>query len=119
MRPLPNFQELARQEAIEYQLEQKIERFEREQSDIIMRNIKSSLDFMHFLGDVSNLYFPVFLDTVLGVSADLSKNNPFPYDDEEEDFEEFDEPDSPIAPDQGAVKRSEEEPPGSQGPTDI
>jgi hypothetical protein len=120
MSALPNFQELARQEAMEFQLEQKIERFERERSDVIMRNVRASMDFIRFVGDISNLFFPVFLDTVLGVSGDLPEENAFSWEDEEENFDEQkNKSNIPNTPDQGAVDNPSDTPPGGDGPTDI
>lgn len=78
MGALANFQELAQQEAIEFQLEQKIDRFEQERSDIILRNIHASFDFLKLVGEVSNLYFPVMLDILLGRSPDHSDDDLFP-----------------------------------------
>lgn len=72
MNALANFQELARQEAIEFQLEQKLERFERERSDSILQNIQASYAFIKLVGEVSNLYFPVMLDILLGISPENS-----------------------------------------------
>jgi hypothetical protein len=112
MSALLNFQELVRQEAIEFQLEQKIERFEWERSDIIMQNLRSSMDFLKFIGDISNLFFPVFLDTVLGVSSDISDEDLFPDIDEEPQDQPIDDgPDSPDTPDQGAVTPRRNQPP--------
>ncbi|HKK75432.1 MAG TPA: hypothetical protein VJ953_10190 [Saprospiraceae bacterium] len=75
MGALANFQELARQEAIEFQLEQKLDRFEKERSGVILRNIQASYDFLKFVGDVSNLYFPVMLDVLMGISPEHSESD--------------------------------------------
>lgn len=74
MGALANFQELAQEEAIEFQLEQKLERFERERSDIILLNIQASYDFLKMVGEVSNLYFPVMFDILLGIPPESTSD---------------------------------------------
>ena len=114
-RALANFRELAAQEVREPQMVQILEKFEREQSDIILRNLESSLQFVRFVADVTYLFFPAMFDTVLGTSGTYPETNAEQEKDETNDPPPPPRNSGPDTPDQGDSNT----PPGADGPEQV
>lgn len=113
-RALANFRDLAELEVREPQMVQLLDKFEQEQSDVILRNLQSSMRFVRFVADVTYLFFPAMIDTVVGVSD----SSTFPTDKNiEKEITNKKSKDSnddkgPATPDQGELGK----PPGIDGP---
>jgi hypothetical protein len=94
-----------------------LDKFEREQSDVILQNLQRSLQFVRFVADVTYLFFPALLDTAVGASGSYSESyNTSEEEDTAEDQIEEDPPVSgPDSPDRGDLGG----PPDPNGPDPV
>lgn len=114
-RALPNFRELAAQEVQEPHMVELLDKFEREQRDVILENLQRSIQFVRFVADVTYLFFPAMLDTVVGASDSFSERatgQEKTVENETREDPDVSPPSGPDSPDRGDLSR----PPGSDGP---
>ena len=114
-RALTNFRNLAEQEVREPQMVQLLDKFEQEQSDVILRNLQSSMRFVRFVADVTYLFFPAMIDTVVGVSDSSTLPADKSTEKEISKTKSTDLPKGPASPDQGQAGN----PPGVDGPDPV
>jgi len=114
-RALANFRDLAEQEVREPQMVQLLDKFEQEQSDVILRNLQSSMRFVRFVADVTYLFFPAMIDTVVGVSDSSTLPTDKGAKEEVSQTKSKDSFKGPATPDQGRSGN----PPGVDGPDPV
>jgi hypothetical protein len=95
-----------------------LDKFEREQSDVILENLQRSIQFVRFVADVTYLFFPAMLDTAVGASDSFSERVGETQASEPKQptrSQDPTPPSGPDSPDRGDLSR----PPGADGPDPV